>query len=286
MAASKGVGISDLVEAYKELGSVKLVGRRFGMNGSSVHERLVRNAPDVVNSVNRWTSEDDERLREKYHAHADAGTLSTLAKDFGRTKHFMCRQARRLGMTDQKRRRPYRAVWSQLNEEQAAAEWDLFRASPLGLIAWCKKNGYDDLGFSKAMKRFFSDEWESVIESKQPRQSMYRRGRQLEYKVRDHLRKLGFFAQRSPASKSPVDILAVRRGEVWMVQCKRGGALGVGEWNQLIDTARAAGAIPIMASMETGRGSLAYFHLDQKKDGTKRQQPMTRIYPAAQEDDR
>jgi len=164
-------------------------------------------------------------------------------------------------------------------EDDAAAVWDEFKSSSLGLVAWCKRKGYDDLGFSRTMKKFFADEWESVIEAKQPRTGLYRRGRQFEYVVRDTLRKVGFFAQRSPASKTPLDILAVRPGEVWMVQCKLNGALGVAEWNELFDVATTAGAVPILAARGAKRGVLEFFVLLEKKDGSKRAQPMSQVFP-------
>ena len=269
----------DLVAAYKELGSVYAVGRRFGIHGSAVHERLKRHAPGLVKPSHTWSPEKLRYLAQRYNAAASAGKLAELAKKLNSTKTTICCKARELGLTDQKRKRPYTSVWMYMAEPDAAKVWDEFKVSSLGMIAWCKKKGYDDLGFSRTMKKFFGDEWESVMESKQPRQSLYRRGRQLEYKVRDHLRSVGFFALRSPASKSPIDILGIRPGEVWMVQCKRAGALGVAEWNQLFDTAKAAGAIPVLATYEHGRGSLAYFVLIGKKDGSKRPQPMTPVIP-------
>lgn len=273
------VSVEALVGAYEELGSVYAVGRRFGIHGSSVHERLARHAPGLVKKPRRWTPEQLKTLADNYHDHATGGRLAALAKHLKIGKTSVCAKARQLGLTDQNRKKPYASVWMYMPEEDAARVWDDFKRSSLGLVVWCKRKGYDDLGFSRAMKKFFGDEWESVMEAKQPRQSMYRRGRQFEYAVRDALRKVGFFAQRSPASKSVLDILAVRPGEVWMVQCKRHGALGVAEWNELFITAKAAGAIPILASCESGRGSMAFFVLLEKKDGSKRAQPMSRVYP-------
>lgn len=272
------IPLESLVEAYKATGSVYAVGRQFGINGSSVHERLAK-VPGLVKGPKRWSPEALTILEAEYTLHANAGTLAVLAKRLGVGKTSVCAKAATLGLTDQKRKKPYASVWLYMSEDEAATIWDHFKRNSLGLIAYCKKQGYDDLGFSRTMKQFFADEWESVMEAKQPRQGLYRYGRQFEYRVRDALRKAGFYAQRSPASKSVLDILAVRPGEVWMVQCKRGGALGVVEWNALYDTAHAYGAIPILASQEAGRGSMAFNVLIGKKDGSKRPQPMSRVYP-------
>jgi Holliday junction resolvase len=272
------IPLDSLIEAYKTTQSVHAVGRQFGIHGSSVHERLSR-VPGLVKGPKRWSPEKLAILEAEYPAHANAGTLAVLAKRLGVGKTSVCAKAATLGLTDQKRQKPYASVWAYMSEDEAAKIWDEFKRNSLGLVAYCKRVGYDDLGFSRTMKAFFGDEWESVMEAKQPRQSLYRYGRQFEYRVRDALRKAGFFAQRSPASKSVLDLLAVRPGEVWMVQCKRGGALGVTEWNMLYDTARAYGAVPIMASQEAGRGSMAFYVLIGKKDGSKRPQPMSRVYP-------
>lgn len=280
MRRRERVSLDALVSAYQELGSVYAVGRRFGIHGSSVHERLVRHAPGLVKKPHRpWTPERLKRLAAEYERHADNGQLGLLAATLKMAKTEVCRKAGELGLTNGQRARPYLSVWKYMAEEDAAAVWKQFKASSLGLLAWCKRKGYDDLGFSRTMKQFFPDEWESVMEAKQPRTGLYRRGRALEYLVRDDLRKAGFFAQRSPASKTPIDVMGVRPGEVWFVQCKRNGALGVAEWNDLFRVARGAGAVPVLATHEAGRGSLAYFVLLAEKDGTKRPQPMSRVYP-------
>lgn len=266
----------DLVEAYRELRSVAKVGARFGMNGSSAHERLA--ALGIVDPPNLFTEEEKDRLREEYWIAAETGKLSELALDMGRTKHFLCRQARALGLTDARRKKMYLSTWKYVGEESARIIFEQFKRQSLGVGKYCTKKGYDDLGFSRCMQRHFPDEWEHVIESKQTTQTLYRYGRQFEYKVRDDLKKLGYFALRSPASKSPIDILAVKHGTVLMIQCKRHGALPPKEWNAIFDLASSCGAIPVLASCPTGRG--AVFHrLIGAKDGSRRAQPMAEFVP-------
>jgi len=140
---------------------------------------------------------------------------------------------------------------------------------------YCADRGYDDLGFSRKMREFFEDEYEAVIESKAPRSSLYRLGRQVEYSACRELRAAGFFALRSPASKSPLDVVAVRPGVVLFVQCKRALDLQVSEWNALFDLADKCGATAVLAGRERERG-LTYFVLTDRKDGSKRPQPMRR----------
>jgi hypothetical protein len=88
----------DLIIAYAELDSVSLVGQRFGMTGSSVHERLVRLGVDT--NANIFTEEDCDRLRRDYEIYVSQGRLNDLAIEMGRTRNFLCRKAKSLGLTD------------------------------------------------------------------------------------------------------------------------------------------------------------------------------------------
>jgi Holliday junction resolvase len=267
----KRVSDHELIAAYRKTGSVWKAGELVGIGGQSVHERLVKLG--AVNRMNYFTDEENDRLRREYQANADAGTLETLAREMGRTKHFICRQARALGLTDKARKRPYIATWKYLDETTATGIWEDFKKSRLGLGKYCTKKGYDDLGFSKRMRELFADEWDHVIELKASKQTMYRYGRAFEYRVRDHLRKLGYFVTRAPASRSPVDLTAVKTGTVALVQCKTGGALRPVEWNALFDLAVSVGAVPVLASSPMGRG-IIYHRLTDRKDGTARAQPL------------
>ncbi|MGH1574344.1 hypothetical protein ACRAWG_31445 [Methylobacterium sp. P31] len=185
-----------------------------------------------------FSEEEKDRLRSKYWIAAESGRLDKLAADLGRTKQLICRQARELGLTDRKRKKAYLAVWKYVTEEPARAIFEQFKASGLNLREFCTKRGFDDLGFSRCMRQHFPDEWEHVIEAKQTKQTKYRFGRQFEYRVRDHLKSLGYVALRSPGSRTPIDIMAVRPGVVLFIQCKRGGALPPGEWNELFEARR------------------------------------------------
>jgi len=51
----------------------------------------------------------------------------------------------------------------------------------------------------------------------------YRKGAAHEREVARLLEEAGFFVMRSPKSASPIDLLAVRAGTVYFIQCKLGG---------------------------------------------------------------
>jgi Holliday junction resolvase len=53
----------------------------------------------------------------------------------------------------------------------------------------------------------------------------YRKGADFERRVLKHLEKQGYVVFRAAGSKSPVDLVALRSGEVMLVQCRVDGRL-------------------------------------------------------------
>jgi hypothetical protein len=99
-----------LTAAYAELGNVHKVGERFGMRGTSAHERLSKLG--VVKPMNVFTDEEKERLRRDYNEYAGRGRLHLLAAEMGRSEAFICRQARMLDLTQVGRPRADRDKFS------------------------------------------------------------------------------------------------------------------------------------------------------------------------------
>jgi hypothetical protein len=117
------------------------------------------------------------------------------------------------------------------------------------------------------------------------RVTRYERGRQLEYRVRDALLEANFFVVRSAGSKGCVDLVALPRVDAsryWaprstlLVQCKIGGVLPPGEWNDLVREAYSVRAVPVMARWSP-RQPLEFWILDGFKEAGVRRQPMTRL---------
>lgn len=75
----------------------------------------------------------------------------------------------------------------------------------------------------------------------------YQRGTRFEHQALCHFRASGYYAQRTPGSKSPVDVIAIKAGQVLFVQCKRDGTLPPAAWNELYDLAYRFGGIPLLA---------------------------------------
>ena len=259
-----------ILAAYQETGNIWRTAEKLGMCGQSVHERLVKLNIPLNNPA--FNEEDYKKLEEKYLLYRDAGQLDLLAKEMGRTKQFICRKAKKLNLTDRNHKSRWLAVWKYMPEEVARSFLEKFKHSKYTMKQFCNKFGYDDLGFSRTMKQFFPDEWDAVIESKTPKQTMSRYGRAFEYRSRDDLRKRGIFVLRSPRSGSPIDLEAIRKREILFIQCKRGGELMVKDWNELYDLALSVDAKPILAECKDGM-TKSYWLLIGKKDGSKHRQP-------------
>lgn len=80
----------------------------------------------------------------------------------------------------------------------------------------------------------------------------YNRGARFERRVRDYLAKKGWVVIRSAGSRSPVDLVAARGGEVLVIQCKRDGSSSLAERCQLYTVAGEFEARPIIAEAPGG----------------------------------
>jgi Holliday junction resolvase len=93
----------------------------------------------------------------------------------------------------------------------------------------------------------------------------YRKGRRLEYVVRDMFRRRGWFVVRAAASK-PVDLVCLKDGEIALVECKY-GVKGV-RWTELaplLEAAERADAKPVLAIAEK-RGRVKMIDLGRLAD--------------------
>jgi Holliday junction resolvase len=93
----------------------------------------------------------------------------------------------------------------------------------------------------------------------------YRRGRRLEYVVRDMFRRRGWFVVRAAASK-PVELVCLRGGEVVLVECKY-GVKGI-RWDELaplLEAAERANAKPVLAVAEK-RGRVKMIDVERRID--------------------
>lgn len=96
---NRRVSDKDLIAAYKISNNVWKVGESVGLCGQYVYERLSKLG--IVHKMNLWTKSDEKILLDKYEKYRSIGKLDELALELKRTKQFICRKAKRLGLTDQ-----------------------------------------------------------------------------------------------------------------------------------------------------------------------------------------
>lgn len=252
MPTHKKATDEQLMDAYRETKSVWKVAEMFSMCGQSVHERLSKLG--VVEGKPDFTPDEMERLGREYVIYRDANKLQELADDMGRSKTAICTKARTLGLTDRRYPKTSRKFWEKLSDDAARSLMQEYSRSRLSIRGFAAKKGFGYVKFGQEMARRFPGEWDAHVEAHAPKQSMYRLGRALEYRVRDELKAKGYFVMRAPQSKGPVDLVAIQEGEVLFIQCKRGMTVTPKEWNALLDLALSVGAVPLVAGCPTGRG--------------------------------
>ncbi|WP_433681934.1 hypothetical protein [Nocardia sp. CA-119907] len=76
----------------------------------------------------------------------------------------------------------------------------------------------------------------------------YSRGRAFEWEIRDQLREDGYQCYRCAGSRSSVDVLALKPGQIVYVQAKRDGRISPADRAILYAAATDVGAIPIVAA--------------------------------------
>lgn len=250
----------ELIRAYRELGSVWKVGERFGMCGQSVYERLKKLG---VIKGEKYTEEEIAILKAEYQKYAGEGRLDELAKRLGRPKTSIARQARKLGLTNQRRKKPYLTKY---DKETTRKLLDRYKKTKyLTQRQFCKREGINPTSFWRACKKYFPDEWERINEDRLSKTRLYKRGRDFEYRVKAFLEENGYLVWRSPASRSSVDLVAIKKGVILFVQCKRSGYIRVEERKKLKDLADSVGAIPIYAVADEYRSFSLYRILEPNK---------------------
>ena len=94
----------DLINSYLKTHSVWETAKEFGMCGQSVHERLTKLG--VINKMNVFTAQDYSIINDFYNNHdlkKGSDELDEISKKLKRTKQFISRKAKDLGLTKQNR---------------------------------------------------------------------------------------------------------------------------------------------------------------------------------------
>ena len=97
----------------------------------------------------------------------------------------------------------------------------------------------------------------------------YDAGRRFEYRVRDHLIAEGYDVIRSAGSKTKVDLVAFKPGQVLLVQCKVDGQIRPIERRELLRIAsHLPAAVPVVAQRQARKLALVRLTGPGPKDRT------------------
>jgi len=88
----------------------------------------------------------------------------------------------------------------------------------------------------------------------------YRRGRRFEWEVRRLLEERGFLVIRAARSR-PIDLVALRGGEAYLIECKYSSRMRRGAGERLVELAERAGARPILASRRRYQRGISFIDL-------------------------
>jgi Holliday junction resolvase len=90
--------------------------------------------------------------------------------------------------------------------------------------------------------------------------SAYRNGYEFERTVAGDLSDDGYLVIRSGGSHGAADLVALKAGQVILVQCKSNGTISPADWNELLSTAVRVGAVALLA-LRPSRGVIEYRQL-------------------------
>lgn len=144
---------------------------------------------------------------------------------------------------------------SDLSDNECRKLFEEFRDSKWNITQFCSRKELSPGAFSIWMRREYFTEWNAALEKKKPKTTGYQLGYSFERRVLSILEGMGYFVTRSSGSKGLADLVAVRKGSVLFVQCKRSGKIPSSEWNALYELAIAHGADAVVADTSTGVGT-------------------------------
>lgn len=104
MAYKQKVTNEELIKSYERTNSVWKTAQEFNMSGQSVHERLTKLG--VIHKLNVFTQKDYGKLKNFYETHdlkKGSKDLELFAQKMGRTKQFISRKAKELGLSSTNR---------------------------------------------------------------------------------------------------------------------------------------------------------------------------------------
>lgn len=185
-----------------------------------------------------------QRIRNEYAVIKNHANITTIAGMYGMTVTELKHTVTELDAHN----KPPTIRWGTFGEDAARLLFEAFTSSRLNITRFSAKYGYPKQSITALFNERWPDEYQQKVVASKLKTSTSTQGANLERKLRDILTAAGYWVMRSPASKGAADLVALRDGEILLVQAKRSGALPPTEWNNLLQLAHRTGGTPILAS--------------------------------------
>lgn len=151
----------DIINAYLETGSVWKAGKKLGLAGQTVHERLKALGHKLPGS--EWTEAEIEELKNL----ASQMTIAQIANRLGRPYNGVALKISRMGLGErfgnkQKKKLPRTGAFTKAKIEQYIAE---IKQEQIKVTTFARKQGLGVENLVNAMQRFAPEWYESYCEA-------------------------------------------------------------------------------------------------------------------------
>lgn len=159
MGAHQRVSIEEITNAYRETGSVWKAGKRLGISGQSVHERL--KSIDYPMLVRRWTAEEDGELDALLAAGLPAGKIgSRLGRTFAAVTCRMNQLELRVQPSPADPKIPRGAGYDKASINKHLSAIERAEVPP---TRYCRANAMSIDVFVAACQQHFPERWEQYL---------------------------------------------------------------------------------------------------------------------------
>lgn len=164
MPRQQRVTNEEIVVAYQATGSVWKAGKRLGICGQSVHERLVAIGHPLASR--RWTEEEETELLSLVESKVTAGEI---AQRLGRSFASVTCKLSELGKRGYKATPPKKIPrGAGFDKVSVANHLRVLEATDTPVTRYCRANGMSVDNFVAAAQRHFPDRWKAICAARSP----------------------------------------------------------------------------------------------------------------------
>jgi len=235
-----GTNIPELLSKFSR-SAILIKAHRLG-----IHKKRRFITDKLIDEVyRRWRESEPLYKISKEIGFSDTALFRAIERKYGRDE--ACRLGKKSRIRGREKIR--KVSFEHIDLENLREIFEKYRSSNLNIYEFTNKYKSlirDKLGFygpqnlMKAFRHFFPEEYSLIKENKFGH--LYQRGRYWEYRVRDFFKNKGYFVWRSPASKGPADLIAIKKGEILLIQCKVSGSIKKEKREELKELAKSINA--------------------------------------------